>query len=98
MAYSRHAKAMPIRALKHYMIAAGAGYDNSLKEIQEAFTNGDATKDDLEEARSAHKMAKDGMRSDQREAAAAAMASAQRNGGGISLIISMPSVGELVAE
>ena len=74
------------RALKHYMIAACAGYDNSLKEIQEAFTNGDATRDDLEEARSAHKIAKDGMRSDQREAAAAAMASAQRNGGGMSLL------------
>jgi len=33
------------RALKHHMIAAGCGYNDSLKKIQE-FHNGYATKDD----------------------------------------------------
>ena len=34
------------RALKHYMIAAGGGHNNALKQIQKLFTNGHATKDD----------------------------------------------------
>ena len=37
-------------ALKHHMIAAGGGMDNSLKEIQELYTNGNATKDDYAKA------------------------------------------------
>ena len=58
------------RAVKHYMISAGAGCDNSLKAIRESFMEGDATKEDFEIALRAHKEAKDEMRSDQREAAA----------------------------
>ena len=60
------------RAVKHWMISAGAGYDESLKDIRECFMNGHATKDDFEKALRAHKEAKDEMKSDQREAAAAA--------------------------
>ena len=43
-----------------------------MKEIRKCFVNGDATKDDFEKALRAHKEAKDEMKSDQREAAAAA--------------------------
>ena len=60
------------RAVKHYMIAAGAGYDDSLKAIRDGFLNGQVTKDDFEKALRAHKEAKDELKSDQREAAAAA--------------------------
>jgi len=34
------------RALKHFMIAAGSGHTDSLKNIKEIFTDGHATKDD----------------------------------------------------
>ena len=60
------------RAMKHWMISAAAGHDNSLKEIRQLFSSGRATKDDFEKALRAHKEAKDEMKSDQREAAAAA--------------------------
>ena len=56
------------RAVKHYMIAAGAGCDDSLKEIRECFLNGNATKDDFEKALRAHKEAQDEMKSEQRDA------------------------------
>ena len=60
------------RAVKHWMIAAMAGYDKSLKEIRDCFLDGHATKDGFEKALRAHKDAADEMKSDQREAAAAA--------------------------
>ena len=59
------------RAVKHWMIAAGAGFDESLKSIRKCFMAGLATKDDSERALRAHKEAKDEMKSDQREAFAA---------------------------
>ena len=59
------------RAMKHLMVAANAGYDNSLKVIQMCFMNGDGTKDDFEKALRVHKDAKDDMKSVQRDAAAA---------------------------
>ena len=59
------------RAVKHWMLAAGAGYDESLKTIRGCFLKGHATKDDFEKALRAHKDAKDETKSDQREAAAA---------------------------
>ena len=61
-----------VRAMKHYMISAGAGHDLSLKQIKECFMGGHATKDDFEMALRAHKGAKDEMKSAQRETAAAA--------------------------
>ena len=56
-------------ALKHYMIAAG--YDESLKEIREFYMNGHATKDDYAKALRAHQKYVDGIKSDQRDKAAA---------------------------
>ena len=58
------------RAVKHWMISAAAGDDDSLKAIQQCFLNGHATKDDFERALRSHKEAQDEMKSDQREAAA----------------------------
>jgi TPR repeat protein len=60
------------RAMKHWMISAAAGDDDSLKAIQQGYLAGHATKDDFEKALRAHKEAKDEMKSGQRDAAAAA--------------------------
>ena len=60
------------RAVKHWMISAGAGFDESLDAIRGFFLNGHATKDDFEKALRAHKESKDEMTSVQRQAAAAA--------------------------
>ena len=38
------------RALKHWMISTGAGYDDALAAIRECFVAGHATKDDFEKA------------------------------------------------
>lgn len=59
------------RAMKHYMIAAGVGYDDSLTNIRLAFTRGQVTKEYFEKALRAHKDAKDAMKSEQREVAVA---------------------------
>ena len=59
------------------MISAGAGWDNSLKAVQKAHLDRHATKDNFEEAVRAHKKANDEMRSEQREATAAFVASRQ---------------------
>ena len=63
------------RAVKHWMIAAGAGVDESLTAIQECFLHGHVTKD----LRS-HQAAKDEMKSDQRETAATITARFQDGG------------------
>ena len=57
------------RAVKHWMIAARAGHDNSLQAIRVGFMHGIATKDDFEKALRAHKEVKDEIKSEQREAA-----------------------------
>ena len=62
------------RALKHYMIAAEGGHDNSLKEIQELYTNGHARKDDYAKALRAYQAYFAEVKSTQRDAAAAANA------------------------
>ena len=59
------------RAMKHYMIAAAAGHDNSLDAIRNVFMSGHATKDDFAKALRAHQAANDEVKSEQREAAAA---------------------------
>ena len=33
--------------MKHWMISTGAGYDKSLKDIQESFLEGNVAKDDF---------------------------------------------------
>ena len=57
------------------MISAAVGCDESLKEIQKGYVNGQVTKDDFEKALRSHKEASDEMKSDQREMAAAIAAS-----------------------
>ncbi|KAL7528410.1 hypothetical protein ACHAXR_002434, partial [Thalassiosira sp. AJA248-18] len=57
------------RAMKHFMISAGFGHDESLKKIQYGFSHGHVTKDEFEKALRAHKESKDEMQSDQRDAA-----------------------------
>lgn len=55
------------RATKHWMIAARAGDDKSLKKIRECFIKGHASKDDFERALRAHKDSNDETKSAQRE-------------------------------
>ena len=57
------------RAMKHFMIAARAGYDDSLNQIRKCYVSGHATKADFEKALRAHKEANDEMKSDHRDAA-----------------------------
>jgi TPR repeat protein len=59
------------KAIKHYMFSAEAGVDESLTNIRKHFLSGDITKDDFEKALRSHKEAKDEMKSDQRDTAAA---------------------------
>ena len=61
------------RALKHYMIAAEGGDNDSLKEIQTLYTNGHATKDDYAKALRAYQAYLVEIKSTQRDAAAAAL-------------------------
>ena len=64
------------RALKHLMISAGVGYDESLEAIRNFYVIGHATKDDFDRALRASKQAKDETKSNQRDVAAAAYAAA----------------------
>ena len=58
------------RALKHYTIAAGCGYNNSLDTIQAMFKNGQAMKDDYTKALRAYQTYLDEIKSPQRDEAA----------------------------
>ena len=58
------------RALKHYMIAAGSGQSESLKAIQELYSNGLATKDDYMAALRAYQAYLEEIKSEQRDEAA----------------------------
>ena len=60
-----------MRALKHYMIAAGGGFDKSLKEIQKLYSNGHATKDDYTKALHAYQAYLGEIKNGQRDKAAA---------------------------
>ena len=59
------------RALKHFMIAAGGGYNESLNMIQQIYKDGHATKDDYAKALRAYQKYLDEIRSSQRDKAAA---------------------------
>ena len=59
------------RALKHHMIAVERGHDQSLKTIKEFYMNGHATKDDYAKALREYQRYVDGVKSDQRDEAAA---------------------------
>ena len=72
------------RAIKHFMIATAAGFDDSLKDIRICFKHGNVTKEDFEKALRAHKQSKDEMKSDQRrEAYAAAMQEGRLSAGSL---------------
>eukprot|EP00984_Skeletonema_dohrnii_P000322 scaffold110_cov89-Skeletonema_dohrnii-CCMP3373.AAC.6 len=59
------------RALKHFIIAARLGENDSIKVLMDAFRNGQVSKDDLASALRAHQAAVDATKSPQREAAEA---------------------------
>ena len=59
------------RALKHYMIAAGDGHNESLKTIQRIYLNKETTKDAYAKALRSHQAYLDEIKSDQRDEAAA---------------------------
>ena len=61
------------RALKHFMISAEEGHEYSLKEVQELYTNGHATKDDYAKALRAYQAYLAEIKSVQRDKAAAAL-------------------------
>ena len=58
-------------ALKHHIIAAGCGHDKSLKAIREFYVNGHATKNDYGKALRSYQKYIDGIKSAQRDEAAA---------------------------
>ena len=58
------------RAMKHYMIAAAAGYDRSLAIVKLGYSKGSLSKDDFGKALRDHKESQDEMRSEQRDVAA----------------------------
>ena len=59
------------KALKHYMIAAGCGDDDSLKQIKQLFMKGHVTRDEYSKALKAYQAYLSEIKSDQRDAAAA---------------------------
>ena len=59
------------RALKHYMIAAGGGYNGSVKKIRQMYLDGYATKEDYTSALRAYQVYLEEVRSEQRNEAAA---------------------------
>ena len=59
------------RALKHWLIAAGGGSDNSVKGIQQLYMDGYATKEDYTKALQTYQKCIDEIRSEQRDQAAA---------------------------
>jgi len=59
------------QAMKHFIISARAGYDNSLKQVEEGYRNGHiATKDTYSSTLVKHKESKDQMTSTERDRAA----------------------------
>ena len=58
------------RAVKHYMFAAGAGHNDSVKIIQQLYRAGHATKDDYANALRARQAYLDEIKSPQRDQAA----------------------------
>jgi len=57
------------RAVKHFIIAANHGYDDSIKGLTECYANGHVSKEDFAAALRAHQAAVDATKSPQREAA-----------------------------
>ena len=57
------------RAVKHYIIAAKLGYEDSMKMLWKLYSAGNITKEDLESTLRTHKAAIDATKSAQRDAA-----------------------------
>ena len=57
------------RAVKHWIIAANQGYDNSLEALKKFYGRGIVSKDDFAAALRAHHVAVDATKSSQREEA-----------------------------
>jgi TPR repeat protein len=57
------------RAVKHFMIAAKLGYEESMKSLWLEFKDGNITKDVLEDTLRSHKAAIDATKSEQRDLA-----------------------------
>ena len=60
------------RAIKHYIISAGSGFNKSLDVMQDLYSKGKATKDEYTKALRAYQNYLDEVKSDQRDEAAAA--------------------------
>ena len=59
------------RALKHFMIAVGSGYNDALRNIQQMYKHGFATKHDYAKALKAYQVYLSEIKSDDRDKAAA---------------------------
>uniref|UniRef100_A0A7S1CRA6 Sel1 repeat family protein n=1 Tax=Skeletonema marinoi TaxID=267567 RepID=A0A7S1CRA6_9STRA len=57
------------RAVKHWIIAANLGYDDSIQRLKESYKDGLVSKEDFAGALRAHQAAIDATKSPQREAA-----------------------------
>ncbi|KAL9179541.1 hypothetical protein ACHAXT_008831 [Thalassiosira profunda] len=62
------------RAMKHFMIAASLGYDESLEQIRQGYINGKVSKADYATALRAHKDSADELKSEQRDRVSQALA------------------------
>lgn len=63
--------------MKHWIIAANLGHDDSIQKVKLCYTNGLVRKDDFAAALRAHQAAVDAKKSPQREAAAKAEAAGE---------------------
>ena len=72
IAQQDHSKGNIKRAMKHYLISANAGDDEALKMGSWGFGEGHVTKIEYEQTLRTHKTVSDGMKSHQRDEAAAA--------------------------
>ena len=55
--------------MKHLIIAANLGYDQSMKVLWKHYSHGNITKEDLDATLRSHQTAIDAMKSEQRDAA-----------------------------
>ena len=66
------------RAVKHLIIAANLGHENSMKSLKECYKDGDVSKEDFAAALRAHHVAVNAMKSENRESASKAVEKAEK--------------------
>ena len=66
------------RSVKHFIIAANLGDEDSMKELWKHYSAGNITKEDLDATLRTHQAALDGMKSEQRDAADVALKGGRR--------------------